>query len=432
MEKLSARGAEVVKGTNFSGKLERFAAQGGIVVFFIMAFEVMIMISPFAFFFYSVFNPFLHWLGNFTATQWLTAFFLPHMILPPTLFLKAVRILGSIFFLVGCLTFLICALQVYLGKIFKWGMAQKGLYRYVRHPQYLALGLWGIGMAILWARFLVLASLSLMFILYYFLATDEEQRMLSLYGEGYRNYMDSTGMFVPKPIENILALPFRSMQGVARYALLSSLIVAIVIGSGFLLRAITLKSLELSTAANITVVPILPEDAAKGKTVLEKMGSNRPEFINSGKDYLAYLMPGDYIMQGMIADTGGAFHLHHGHHTFALITDWVIHPFEHLRRSPAAQMAKMHGVDPAIARRHHCPIAVEHNLSCENCPYRRIIFIEVDHAGKNRLSGESLFAFGTSRTPVGFIDVNTATGQIVSSQRVGKATAWKDVPTPSI
>lgn len=413
--------------------IERIAARGGIIVFFIMAFEVMIMISPFAFFFYSVFNPFLHWLDNYAATRWLTAFFLPHMILPPTLFLKTIRIFGSILFVVGCITFIACASQVYLGKIFKWGLAQKGLYRYIRHPQYLALGLWGTGMAILWARFLVLASLSLMFILYYFLAKDEERRMLTQYGEGYRKYMDDTGMFVPKPIETFLSFPFRSMHDSVRYAAVSLSIVAIVIGSGFLLRAITLKSLELSTAGNITVVSILPEDTARGKMALEKMGAHRLEFMDSGKDYLAYLMPGDYIMQGMIADTGGAFHLHHAHNTFALITDWVIHPFEHLRRSPVAQMAKMHGVDPAIARRHHCPLGInDSNLNCKNCPYRRIIFVEIDHAAKKHISGEDLFSFETSRTPVGFIDVNTSTGQIVSSQRLGKATAWKDVPTPSM
>ncbi|MGO9019634.1 MAG: methyltransferase family protein [Syntrophobacteraceae bacterium] len=412
--------------------IERIAARGGIIVFFIMAFEVMIMISPFAFFFYSVFNPFLHWLDDFTATRWLTAFFLPHMILPPTLFLKTIRIVGSILFVVGCVTFTICALQVYLGKIFKWGIAQKGLYTYVRHPQYLALGLWGIGMAILWARFLVLASLSFMFVLYYFLAKDEERRMLSLYGGGYRKYMDNTGMFVPKPIETFLAFPFRSIHDAMRYAAVSLSIVAIVIGSGFLLRSITLQSLNLSTAGNITVVPILPEDAEKGKSVVEKIGAHQLDFIDSEKDYLACLMPGDYIMQGMIADTGAEFHLHHRHNTFALITDWVVHPFEHLRRSPATQMAKMHGVDPAIARMHHCPIAVEHNLSCENCPYRRIIFIEIDHAGKNHVSGEGLFSFESTRIPVAFIDIDTSTGQIVSNQRVGKATAWKDVPTPSI
>jgi protein-S-isoprenylcysteine O-methyltransferase Ste14 len=414
--------------------IERIAARGGIIVFFIIAFEVMIMISPFAFFFYSVFNPVLHWLDNYTATRWLTAFFLPHMILPPTLFLKAIRIVGSILFVVGCVTFIICALQVYLGKIFKWGIARKGLYKYVRHPQYFALGLWGIGMAILWARFLVLTSLSIMFILYYFLAKDEERRMLSLYGEGYRSYMNGSGMFIPRSVETYLSLPFRPLrQNTLRYASIIFSIIFIVIGSGFLLRYITLRSIGFSRAGNITIVPILPEDFEMSKMVLGKMGANGLEFIDSGKDYLAYIMPGDYIMQGMIANTGDEFHLHKGHNTFALITDWVLHPFEHLRRSPAAQMAKMHGVDPVIARRRHCPIGInDPNLSCQSCPYRRIIFIEIDHAGKSHVASEELFSFEASRIPIGFIDVNTSTGQIVTAQRVEKKTAWKGVPTPSI
>ena len=186
--------------------VKRIAAFGGIMVFFIMALEVMIMISPFAFFFYSVFSPFFNFLGQHTATRWVIAFFLPHMILPPTAFLKTVRIAGSFFFVIGFLGFGIPALQVYLGKIFKWGIASRGLYQMVRHPQYLLLGVWGTGMAILWPRFIVLASLSLMFVLYYFLALDEERRMLNRYGDSYREYMNSSGMFLPRALERPLAV----------------------------------------------------------------------------------------------------------------------------------------------------------------------------------------------------------------------------------
>ena len=52
---------------------KRIVARGGIIVFFIMAFEVMIMISPFAFFFYSVFNPIFHWLNAFLFAAYGTA-----------------------------------------------------------------------------------------------------------------------------------------------------------------------------------------------------------------------------------------------------------------------------------------------------------------------------------------------------------------------
>ena len=147
-----------------SGK--KIAFLGALGLFLLAALEVVIMISPFAFFFYSVFNPIFHFLAQSPYTRWTTMFFLPHMILPPTPFLQTVRVLGSIFFVAGLATFIICALQVYLGKIFKWGIASRGLYRYIRHPQYLALGICGIGMAILWPRFIVLVTLSLMFLLY--------------------------------------------------------------------------------------------------------------------------------------------------------------------------------------------------------------------------------------------------------------------------
>jgi protein-S-isoprenylcysteine O-methyltransferase Ste14 len=424
---------------NIFEHFKNIAARGGIIVFFIMAFEVMIMISPFAFFFYSVFNPVLHWLGSYPATGWLTGFFLPHMILPPTLFLKAIRVLGSILFVVGAVTFIICALQVYLGKIFKWGVADKALYRIIRHPQYLALGLWGLGMGILWPRFLVLASLSLMFILYYFLAKDEERRMLGQFGEGYRRYMDLTGMFVPRSIEGLLSAPLGLVPNTAlKYVAITLCVPVVLIGSGFILREITLSSLPLETSRNVTLVSILPEDDVLSRKVVGALFSGSDadpalSFIKADKDYLGYVMPADYVMQGMIADTGGEFHLHRHHNTFALITDWVLNPFDHLRRSPSAHMAAMHKADPAMARRHHCPLGTNDPLlQCESCPFRRIVFVEVDHDGQGRLAKEELFSFNVMRTPVSFLDINTQSGEIINAKTVGKATAWRDVPTPAI
>jgi len=38
---------------------KRFAASSAIFLSFIVAFEIAIMVSPFAFFFYTAFNPFL-------------------------------------------------------------------------------------------------------------------------------------------------------------------------------------------------------------------------------------------------------------------------------------------------------------------------------------------------------------------------------------
>ncbi len=408
-------------------------ARGGIIVFFIMAFEVMIMISPFAFFFYSVFNPIFHWLDVYPVTRWLTHFFLPHMVLAPTLSLKIIRIAGSALFVLGCATFIICALQVYLGKIFKWGMANRGIYRFVRHPQYSSLGIWGVGMAILWPRFIVLATLSIMFILYYLLAKDEERRMAVQYGDSYREYMRNTGMFFPSIGRNKSIVPesINPFNPKNIFALLS--VVAIVIGAGFIGRSVTLNSLQLKSRDNVTLVSIMPEDNEKEQAILNAMQYSGIEFLNKDKDYLGYEMPVDYIMQGMIANTGAEHHLYKQHHTVGLIIDWVLHPFEHLRRSPSVQMAKMNNVDPAMARRHHCPLGInDQNMDCNNCEYRRVVFVEVDNPSNKHISGKELFAFNTRRIPVGFIDINTKTGEIINKKRVDSKTAWSDVPTPAI
>ena len=413
--------------------VKSIVAQGGILVFFIMAFEVMIMISPFAFFFYSVFNPIFHWLDAYTMTRWLTHFFLPHMILPPTLLLKIIRILGSALFVLGSVTFIICALQVYLGKIFKWGIANRGFYRFVRHPQYTSLGIWGVGMAILWPRFIVLATLSIMFILYYFLAKDEEGRMIRQYKDSYMEYMRNTGMFFPRmwKTESQASLSTNLIQPKNIFTLLS--VVVVVIGTGFLCRSVTLNSLQLKSKDNVTLVSIMPEDSKQEQVALNAIQYGGVEFLNKSKDYLGYEMPVDYIMQGMIANTGSEHHLYKQHHTVGFIVDWVLHPFEHLRRSPSAHMAKIRNVDPAMARRHHCPLGInDPNMDCNNCKYRRIVFVEVDNPSNNHISGKELFAFNTRRTPIGFIDIDTKTGEIINKNRVDSKTAWSDVPTPAI
>ena len=422
-----------MKTSSFSKWGKSIIGQGSILVFFIMAFEVMIMISPFAFFFYSVFNPFFHWLDAYPATRWLIHFFLPHMILPPTILLKIIRILGSALFVAGSITFIMCALQVYLGKIFKWGIANRGVYRFVRHPQYTSLGVWGIGMAILWPRFIVLATLSIMFILYYFLAKDEEGRMAKQYGDSYKEYMRKTGMFFPRIRKNgsKVQLSTNPFQAKNIFALMS--VVLIVIGAGFVCRSITLNSLQLKSKDNVTLVSIMPEDNEKESAILNAIQPGGIEFLNKDRDYLGYEMPVDYIMQGMIANTGAEHHLYKQHHTVGLIVDWVLHPFKHLRRSPSAHMAKMSNVDPVMTKRHHCPLGINNqNMACNNCEYRRVVFVEVDDPSNQHMSGKQLFAFNTTRVPVGFIDINSKTGEIINKKRVESKTAWNDVPTPAI
>ena len=86
----------------------------------------------------------------------------------------------------------------------KKGVATRGFYNLIRHPQYLGLGLAALGLAIMWPRFLTLALFAVMLFLYYLLAKDEERRMIKRFGESYISYMNRTGMFLPSFIEKVL------------------------------------------------------------------------------------------------------------------------------------------------------------------------------------------------------------------------------------
>ena len=89
----------------------KIALSSAIALYFVVCFEILIMISPFAGFFYSAFNPFLLGLAKYRATRWLNAFFFTHMVVPPNDFLKLVRILGSVLFSLGLLLFLVLCLS---------------------------------------------------------------------------------------------------------------------------------------------------------------------------------------------------------------------------------------------------------------------------------------------------------------------------------
>jgi len=115
----------------------KIIGNSAIILYFVMCLEILMMTSPFAGFFYSVFNPFLLEIAEYPSTKWLSAFFLPHMVVPPNGLLKSIRITGSVLFVWGMAIFLICAVQVYTHKFFRKGAVLKGFYSMIRHPQYL-------------------------------------------------------------------------------------------------------------------------------------------------------------------------------------------------------------------------------------------------------------------------------------------------------
>jgi protein-S-isoprenylcysteine O-methyltransferase Ste14 len=386
--------------------------RSALVLYFVIAFEVLIMISPFAGFFYSIFNPVLLKLAGNSATRWLSAFYLPHMVLPQDWFLQFVRVMGSVLFVVGLATFLVCAAQIYTAKFTKKGAVLGGLYSVIRHPQYLALGIAGLGLSILWPRFLTIVLWLLMTLVYYFLAKDEERRMLNAHEITYRAYMKKTGMFLPRAVERLLTPP----PAVGKVAL-ALCFIAVVMAAAFLLRAYTINHLTLWTKSpSVTGIAILPEDGFKMDHRMADILSLKEvkERMQDNKKYLVYFIPQNYVMQGMIADTGGNWKLFNQHHSIAMITDWIFNPFGHLREGHHT----MHG-----------SMTMQHGTAeMESGAVRRLIFLAIEDVDVKRPA--DLFSINALRVPQFMVDVEVHTMKLVNIKDLPHGSGWGTVPTP--
>ena len=282
-------------------------------------------------------------------------------------------------------------------------------YTSIRHPQYLSLGVAGMGLAILWPRFLVVVLWLLMVLVYYFLAKDEEGRMQRQFPDFYREYMQKTGMFLPKRIEDMLA-PLSVLGKVGMFAVL----VAFVLGGAFLLRDYTVKTLPLWKGSNIVTLAVFPDD----ELVMDR---RMPEIlqleevkthVKQNEPYLVYFLATNYVMQGLIADTGSTWHLFERHRTIARFIDWIIHPFSHLG-------GVHHSVfEPEAQSGHH-----------DGNTVRRLIFVKLSNVALNQPS--DAFSINAARTPDFMIDIDVHEMKIIGSKVLPVETAWRKVPTPS-
>jgi hypothetical protein len=325
---------------------------------------------------------------------------------------------------VGLLIFFVCAGQVYLGKLLKKGIATKGLYTLIRHPQYVGLGLAALGLAIMWPRFLTLVLFAVMLFLYYLLAKDEERRMANRFGESYITYMNQTGMFLPCVIEKALARNIKAQKplNIGKAIVILLMLLVVIAGGGFILRAYTVHHLPLERVNHVDVMTITREDLIAAKELLPSVLkdfviASRLQSVEDRKGHrlLAYFIPIDYVMQGMIANTGREWKLFEQHKTIGMITEYIFHPFAHLTGGHA----------------HHAGMQV-HNPSMHNSPVmkRRIIFIELSPKSRELKSPFDDFDINVERNPLFFVDVHLHTGEILQIQDTPSGSGWGTVPTP--
>ena len=332
------------------------------------------------------------------------------MVLPPGLFLKTIRVAGSALFVGGAIVFLVCAGQVYFNKLFRRVPASGGLYRWIRHPQYLALGR-GAGPGDPLAAIPDHRPVDRHGRALHLLARDEERRMVNQFGEEYRAYMARTGMFLPR----VAGGPGRRPPPVACPRADRSACPRRSSPSGAPSRCAPTPSIQLPlwSSGRVMALAILPgdgmmlehrmEDVLELPEVKARLGSSRGPFSST--------CPAAVRHAGNDCRHGPELRLYEHHQTLAMISDWIFHPFRHLQGG--------HTMHPEERPRGARLDAV----------VRRLIFLSVETPREDGDAGSSVR------------DQRGAHPAVLRGRRrprprppgikdLGPGTGWGDVPTP--
>ncbi|MFO7445717.1 MAG: isoprenylcysteine carboxylmethyltransferase family protein [Ignavibacteriaceae bacterium] len=272
----------------------------------LIGFEFLYMASPFAVYFYSVYQPGLELLDNYPSVSWITAFFLPHLVEDTkSVWINMLRPAGAVMAGTGLLIFFICAGQVYYSKIFKKGIVLGGLYKYIRHPQYSAFMLCSFGLLILWPRYLVLIMFITLMFVYYYLAITEENECEVKFGEAYKKYKDSTGMFLPVKIPYLKIFPNFKPGIKGKTILVSALYLFILFSSiqfADFLKKHSINSLYTIDTGKGLFLSVFKKNPNEIKQVIDLINSNELAGSISGKSrsnkFINYILPTDmYISE---------------------------------------------------------------------------------------------------------------------------------------
>lgn len=289
--------------------------------YFLIAFEFFYMVSPFAMYFYSVYGPGMHLLEGNGATGWLNMTFLPHIVSETrSSLLNGLRDIGFFLFSIGGGGFILGAGQIYLAKLRKKPLVSVGLYRYARHPQYASLIICGLGMLLIWPRYLVLISYITMLFVYILLGRFEERECLRQYGEKYQAYHAETPMFFPftpspgkRMSECNLPLPLKIALAMVAYA---CLIGTAVLGAGQV-RNWSLDQLYVVYDADSVTLSVVRLEENKMTELLELAKSNQSvrQLLHNNPDtdkYINYITPMDWHASEIpMRPVEGAEHFHY-------------------------------------------------------------------------------------------------------------------------
>jgi protein-S-isoprenylcysteine O-methyltransferase Ste14 len=397
--------------------LQGKVVRSSVAIFYLLiGLEIIIMISPFAAYFYAGYGPLLNTLYAFPVTAWLTGFFLPHAVVSESSVLNFVNGFGRTLFSLGILAFLIGAFQVYSAKFRRKGVVTGVLYRWIRHPQYLFLAIAGLGLLLFWPRFFILILYVSMLFVYYLLARYEEQRMLATHGESYRKYMAHTAMFIPRePGGKIFHFLFGWIRS-KKLALGMAYVVSLVLFTagafglhGFTISKTSIIYIPEKKLMAVSVVPqtdesmqgiidIAFQDSAVSGAIekLQKQGH---------KGFMVHIMPRQYMMQGLFAqrDMSGME-----------------------MRSRRSLRAVIGFIFPLLSRRGHSEM-----MALTGDGPMRLIFSQLTWPDGEYASGDEALAFTVKHLPLLRVDVDTANGKVLNVEHTAPRNYWGQMPMPA-
>ncbi|MHB8811183.1 MAG: methyltransferase family protein [Desulfobulbaceae bacterium] len=399
---------------------QRLLLLGTILAYCLIGIEIIIMISPFALYFYSVYAPILEGLNASPLTSWTTEFFLPHMVFLDDPLILAISYL-QVLLVVGLILFFTAAIPLYWGRFTGKKVVTFSFYSKIRHPQYLFLAISGFGLLLYWPRFIILMLYVTMLYVYYLLARNEEWRMQREAPNEYASYMARIPMFLPgEPGGRIFAALFGWLRPkwlaiTVSYLLVMALAVLLAIG----LRSYAISRLPLvRTDAGLTLVPVFarPETEVMAQYRQVLAGEGVRQFLAAHPEVnLAYIMPGDFFLSALVTDEDRRFS-EEVVQRFPEVLEWHQHKF----KGGVSQFFKIfYNFIGTLGG-----IATDYDVD-------RFIFVSVTDREGRAVPAARLFTLGLRRTPALLVDYDHFAEEVVSVVETTGQHKWGTIPMPT-
>lgn len=399
---------------------QRLLLLGTILAYCLIGIEIIIMISPFALYFYSVYAPILQVLGASPLTSWTTEFFLPHMVFLEDPLILAISYL-QVLLVVGLVLFFTAAIPLYWGRFTGKGVVTFSFYSKIRHPQYLFLAISGFGLLLYWPRFIILMLYVTMLYVYYLLARNEEWRMRHEAPNVYTRYMESIPMFLPgEPGGRIFAALFGWLRPkwlaiAVSYLLFMTLAVVLAMG----IRGYAVSRLPaVQTEDGLTLVPVFERPAAEIRELYGQVLATDEVRVFLAEHLsvnLAYIMPGDFFLTALVTDENRHF------------TDEII------QRFPEVLEWHQHKFKGGLGQFFRIFYNFIGTLGGIETDYNvdRFIFVSVTDRDGKAVPPRELFALGLKRNPALLVDYDHEAERVVSVAQATGEHKWGTIPMPT-